>query len=516
MNKKWDMEADVVVVGYGLAGATAAVAAHDAGASVLLMEKLGVAGGNSILAGGGFIYSTDVKEAFKYLKACSGDRVDEDVINFMARGLVEFPSYLNQFAEAVGATIEFLDAPHLFYPFPGRDSFRALKVSSLAGKERLEAQVKSMFTMDDRGVGTQERGGRTIMGMMFRNIERRSIKTMLSTPAKRLVQDPQGRVVGLVAESTGSKIAIKARKGVILACGGFEFNDWLKKQYCEIQPVYGVGCPGNTGDGILMSQKAGAALWHMWHLHGSYGFKFPECRQAFRLPLAGAYNPKQPAKLCWILVNKDGKRFMNEAIPFLQDSGYRWMQSMNTDFYNTRTRLPEYTHIPCYLILDDEGIKQGPIANPMALLEEDEYRWSEDNKLEIEKGWITQADTIRELAERNGIDPSELESTVSRWNSHCKNGEDSDFLRNPGSMAPIVTPPYYAVQCWPIVTNTQGGPQFNSKCQIVDPYGEPIRGLYKAGELGSFYGHLYILGGNLSECVIEGKTAGENAAAELP
>jgi len=495
LRKNWDTEADVVVAGYGLAGATAAIAAHDAGAKVLLVEKLPVPGGNSILSGGGFIYSTDVKEAIKYLKACSGDRVGEDVVDFMARGLVEFPAYLNQLAEAVGAVIECLDAPHLFYPFPGKGSFHALKVARLAGKETLEAEVKSMFTMDDRGVGTQVRGGRTIMGMMFRNIKRRSIKTMLSTPVKQLAQDSEGRVVGLVAESQGSEIAIKASKGVILACGGFEFNDWLKKQYCEIQPIYGVGCPGNTGDGILMSQKAGAALWHMWHLHGSYGFKFPEYRQAFRLPLAGAFNPKQPAKLCWILANKYGKRFMNEAIPFLQDSGYRAMQSMNTDFYNTRSGIPEYSHIPCYLIFDNEGLKQGPIANPIALLEEDEYQWSKDNRSEIEKGWIAQADTIRELAERNRIDPVELERTVTRWNKYCKTGKDSDFQRNPGSMMPIATPPYYAIQCWPVVTNTQGGPQFNSKCQIVDPYGKAIPGLYKAGELGSFYGHLYILGG---------------------
>ena len=509
---RWDKETDVLVVGYGLGGATTAIAAHDTGAKVILMEKLPVPGGNSILAGGTLIWSKNAKGAFQYLQACSGERVDQAMIEFMAQGLVELPGYLNQLAEAAGAVVDVFEAPWLYYPFPGMESFSNIRV--LGFKEQDDAHDVRFATDMRKRSSAGKSAGLRLMKMMFRLVAQRPIEVMLSTPAKRLVQDDGGRVVGLIAESDGHQIAIKANKAVILACGGFAFNDWLKKQYCEIQPLYGVGCPGNTGDGILMSQKAGAALWHMWHLHGSYGFKFPEFNYAFRVPFGGALNPKEPAKVVWILVNKDGKRFMNEAIPFLQDSSYRYMQSMNTDFLSTRSGVPEFTNIPCYLIFDEESRKEGPIGWPLTNLDEDKYEWSRDNMAEIERGWIKRADTIPELAKVIGVSPTGLEQTLSRWNDQCAAGKDNDFFRVPGSMVAIKTPPYYAVESWPIATNTQGGPQFNTRCQIVDPYGEPIPGLYKAGELGSFFGHLYTLGGNLSECIIEGRTAGENAARE--
>ena len=512
MKTQWDINTDVIVVGYGLAGAMSAIAAHDAGAKVLLMEKLPAPGGNSILSGGLVICSTNAEDVFKYLGACSGERVDEAVIKFIAQGMVELPGYINKLADAVGATISISYEPWLQYPFPGKESFRTIRVLGFNDQEDIREVKFKTGLKKGATSGITRYGGSVLMNMMFRHVEQRAIEVMLSTPAKRLVQDNEGRVVGLLAESRSREISVKANKAVILACGGFEFNDWLKKQYCEIQPIYGIGCMGNTGDGILMSQKAGAVLWHMWLLHGSYGFKFPEFPYAFRVPFGGALNPEKPAGMVWVLVNKDGKRFMNEGVPYLQDSAYRAIQSMNTDFLSTRTGVPEFTNIPCYMIFDEEARKKGPIAWPRTMFDEDRYEWSEDNMAEVEKGWIKRADTVAKLAKKIKVNAAELERTLDRWNNQCVIGKDTDFSRIPGSMVQIKTPPYYAIECWPILSNTQGGPRFNSKCQVVDPYDEPIPSLYKAGELGSFFGHLYSLGGNLSECIIEGRAAGENAA----
>ncbi len=105
---------------------------------------------------------------------------------------------------------------------------------------------------------------------------------MLSTPAKELITGDDGEILGLVAEHDGKPLRIRARKGVILACGGYENDDAMKLQYFEAQPIYPVYL-GNTGDGIKMAQKAGAGLWHMWHFHGGYGFKFPSCRSRFAM-----------------------------------------------------------------------------------------------------------------------------------------------------------------------------------------------------------------------------------------
>jgi succinate dehydrogenase/fumarate reductase flavoprotein subunit len=512
VNQKWDTETDVVVVGYGLGGGISAIASHDAGAKVLIMEKLPVPGGNSILSGGSVIFSLKEEDAFKYLKACSDERVSLEMIEFMAKGMTWMPDYLGKLADEADAVSTVMHVPFLFYPFPGKESFRNMRILGFKGQEQVSQAVQTM-DMRKRPVSTR-RGGVWLMQMVFRNVEKRNIEVMFSTAAERLVKDDGGRIIGVLGNHEGAKIAIKAKKGVILASGGFEFNDWLLKQYCEIQPIYPVGCKGDTGDGILMAQKAGAALWHMWLLHGSYGFKFPGYDYAFRVPFGGALNPEEPAKVVWILINRYGKRFMNEAIPFMQDASHRTMQSMNCDFLSTASGMPEYTHIPSYMIFDEEGRKDGPLAFPLTVLDEELYCWSDDNMAEIEKGWIQHADNIPELAGKIGADAMELQKTIDRWNSMCPEQKDTDFHRVPGSMVPINTPPYYFIECWPVVTNTQGGPQFNTKCQIIDPYGEPIPGLYKAGELGSFFGHLYTLGGNLSECVIEGRTAGENAAEE--
>ena len=512
MNERWDLETDAVVVGYGLGGSIAAIAAHDAGAKVLLLEKMPVPGGNSILAGGSIIFSLKEDDAVKYLRACSDERVSQEMTEFMAKGMTWVPDYVNKLADEVDAVSTVMNVPFLFYPFPGKESFRNLRILGFKGQEQVTAVVQTL-DMRKRPASTR-RGGVWLMQMLFRNVEKRGIEVMLSTGVERLVQSSEGRVIGVIARSGGKRVAVKANKAVILACGGFEFNDWLLKQYCEVQPIYPVGCKGNTGDGILMSQKVGATLWHMWLLHGAYGFKFPEYDYAFRVPFGGALNPEEPAEVAWILVNRYGKRFMNEAIPFMQDASYRAMQTMNCDFLSTTSGVPEYTNVPCYMIFDEEGRKSGPVAFPLTVMEEEMYNWSTDNMVEIERGWIKRADTIPELAQKIGVDADELQRTVDRWNSQCPDQKDTDFFRVPGSMVPINTPPYYFIECWPIVTNTQGGPQFNTRCQIVDPFGESIPGLYKAGELGSFFGHLYTLGGNLSECVIEGRVAGENAAAE--
>jgi succinate dehydrogenase/fumarate reductase flavoprotein subunit len=135
----------------------------------------------------------------------------------------------------------------------------------------------------------------------------------------------------------------------------------------------------------------------------------------------------------------------------------------------------------------------------------------------VKKGWILSANTIGELALKiketeKSMVPQELEATVSRWNDCVRAGQDW-LKRPPGTMMPIEAPPFYYVPVWPIISNTQGGPVHNSEQQVMDPFGQAIPGLYAAGELGSFFGHLYQLAGNLGECLLSGRIAGKHAAA---
>ena len=112
------------------------------------------------------------------------------------------------------------------------------------------------------------------------------------------------------------------------------------------------------------------------------------------------------------------------------------------------------------------------------------------------------------------MEPEILEATVYQWNEIVRSKKDP-LHRPEGTMMPIESPPFHAVQVWPIISNTQGGPVHNAEQQVVDAFGEPIPHLYSAGELGSFFSHIYLLGGNLGECLISGRVAGKNAAAEL-
>jgi succinate dehydrogenase/fumarate reductase flavoprotein subunit len=110
------------------------------------------------------------------------------------------------------------------------------------------------------------------------------------------------------------------------------------------------------------------------------------------------------------------------------------------------------------------------------------------------------------------MSPDVLENTVTTYNKHCHKGQDPDFDRNPSGLIPLEHPPYYAVKLWPGGANTQGGPRRNTKAEVLNANGEPIRGLYSAGELGSIYGMLYPAGGgNLAECIAFGRIAGESA-----
>jgi succinate dehydrogenase/fumarate reductase flavoprotein subunit len=384
------------------------------------------------------------------------------------------------------------------YAYPGGDTFYRTRVAEIPG-----------FTGYDwvRRLTPQ---GVNMMHLVFGNVERRAIKIRKSTPAKRLVTDSSGVVIGVVAVEEGKEISIRARRGVILACGGFEQNDWMRKQYLQGVPFFSMAPLTHTGDGIIMGMKVGAALWHMWHVHGGYGYKYDEFDAAFRIPFSGSRNPKRV--MPWIMVDKFGRRFMNEYPPAVQDTGHRWMETFDPD-------MPGYPRIPSYVIFDEAGRLRGPIAEPLGIGGQT-YTWSKDNSVELAKGWIVKGDTLEELASKikqradneGRMEGDTLAATVSQWNETVKAGKDA-LHRLPGTMFPVKEPPFYAAAVWPVVTNTQGGLKHDVDCRVLDAFGEVIPGLYAIGELGSTWAHLYRLAGNLGECFTTGRVAGRSAAA---
>ena len=179
--------------------------------------------------------------------------------------------------------------------------------------------------------------------------------------------------------------------------------------------------------------------------------------------------------------------------------------------------IQDFPRIPSFVLFDEEGRKMYPVAQAVYNdRDASNYTWSEDNLREVEEGILVRADSVAELASHVGCDPAVLESSIARWNAQVDAGLDGDFQRPAATMTAVRTPPFYLGRVWPVVSNTQGGPVHDEHQRVLNPFAEPIPRLFEAGELGSIWGSLYLVGGNLSECFITGRVAARSAAALAP
>ena len=330
-------------------------------------------------------------------------------------------------------------------------------------------------------------------------VEKRGIKVLTSTPAKELIKSENGEIVGVAAEREGKRIFIKAKKAVILTCGGFENNAAMKKEHLAIkEPVGFLGNPGNTGDGLKMVQKIGGDLWHLGSLSCIIGFQAPGYEAAFFPVFLDAG---------FIFTDKHGKRFTNELKIEVHDYG------RYTSYFDVERM--EFSRVPLWGIFDEQTRRKGGINRSTAGYNKDLYKWSADNSEEVKKGWILRGKTAAELARHMGVEVPTLEDTITRYNEYCKTSKDADFGRAKAGLRALA-PPFYAIQLRPALVNTQGGPRRDKESRVLDPDGKPIPRLYAAGELGSIWGYLYQGGGNVSEAIIFGCIAARNAVRETP
>jgi succinate dehydrogenase/fumarate reductase flavoprotein subunit len=309
---------------------------------------------------------------------------------------------------------------------------------------------------------------------------------------------PDGEVAGVMAEREGKTFPIKARRAVILTCGGYENDPRMKWDYLPVKPALFLGTPANTGDGIRMVQKIGGDLWHMTRLSCLIGFKAPEFEAAFWVAFLSEG---------FIFVDKYGRRFVNEAGIEIHEY-YQELSRFDTEKM-------EFPRVPLWAIFDEQTRRRGPLSRGTAGYNRDLYSWSVDNSAEVAKGWILQGKTVKELAARISVDPSALEESIARYNRHCQSGKDADFGRAKEDLR-AMDPPLYAIQLWPALINTQGGPRRDKESRVLDTEGRPIPRLYVAGELGSIWGYLYQGACNIGEGLVFGRIAGGNAAAEKP
>lgn len=480
--ERWDMAYDVVVVGWGAAGTAAAVTAHDLGAKVMILEKMPDGGGNTRVCGGNIIIPKG-KEFLEYLDTLSFKTTDREILEVFVKEAMKNGDWIRE----MGGEVQVFRPLEVAYP----------TMIAGAGFPHVRG-AETVVKYNIKGTLEEGKPSQRLWKFLSGLINKRGIKVLTNTPARELIRNEKGEIGGLRAECDGKEIWVKARKAVILTCGGYENDPRMKWDYLPVKPVMFLGNPGNTGDGIRMAQKIGADIWHMTRLSCLIGFKAPEFAAAFWISFLSEG---------FFFVDKYGRRFVNEAGIEIHEY-YRELSYFDIEKM-------EFPRVPLWAIFDEQTRRRGALSRGTAGYNRDLYTWSIDNSAEIKKGWILQGNTAKELAAKMGIAAQVLEATIARYNQFCHAGKDEDFGR-PKEDLRALAPPFYAIQLWPALINTQGGPRRDKEARVLDPDGQPIPRLYAAGELGSIWGYLYQGACNIGEALVFGRIAGRNAAAEKP
>lgn len=486
---EFDETVDVAVLGFGNAGATAAVTAHDAGARVVVLEKQPAANHrpNSRYAAGFFLVPTDVDRACRYLAALyavNGEEVSPELIRTWAEETAANPAWLT----AHGGEYAVLDLHGEHDTLPGHDAVTVY-----------------------RALPSGDYPGCPLHGFLRSLVHERGIEVRFDTAATTLLTGPDGAVTGVRARHGDTDTTIGVRHGVVLAVGGFEGDESLKRQYLPVTPAHFYGSQDNTGDGVRMAQEIGADLWHMNTWPGHFVARFDgtgyDGGTGIDLWGSGRFGPATDGNPGALFVDGAGHRFLAE--PGRQHAAILELLAMDA-------RTLTHPRIPTWWIFDDARFAKAPLvptysgpAGPVR-----DHDWSADNMAELERGWIRCATSIPDLAKACDLDPDELSSTVARYNELCARGRDDDFGRDPATLTPLTGDRFYAVPLWPGGSHTVGGPRRDEHARVVAVHGSAIPNLYSAGELGSIHGLLYPAGGaSLAECMASGRVAGAAAAA---
>jgi len=488
-------EYDLVIVGAGGAGAAAAIEATDRGASVIVLEKADHPGGSTNVSGGTVRLIDDPDGAVEHYLALSQGTTDRESIQAFVDGLAEIPGWIA--AHGGVLTDDVYAVAREGSDIARRRVFPAARIgSAFPNFPRADSMGPRMHVVPQR---PDRIWGAAMWDFLRTALAATGAPVVTGARVTGLLQSAPGRAVhGVEVATPAGTVTIHAKRGVILAAGGFAWDAELQRQY------YGIDLPAmspphrNTGDGIRLAQGAGADLWHMTASSTTIGYKFPELTAALacEMPVAG-----------FVMVDQEGHRYARETL--LETHSFThpmlYQDPLTGRFLRT----------PSFIVLDEKTRLAGPLSS-VGLGFNRRYPWSPDNAVEIERGWITRADSVEELAEQLGLPVDELGETIEAYNRHARAGTTDEFGRPASEMIAIDTPPFYGVPVYPTLLNTQGGPRRNARGEVLRPDGTPIPGLYSAGELGSIWSRLYPGGGNVSEALVSGRAAAATASAAAP
>jgi 3-oxosteroid 1-dehydrogenase len=524
----WDLEADVVIIGFGGAGACAAIEAHDAGASVLVLEKQAKAThySNTRMAGGIF-HCPDPSGDRAALKEYAKAMFSGENLPWKLEG--EQPEYSDELAEAWAQlspeNIDFLKrmdpefktvamsgfSGAAFPNFPGAQASKyRVFGSTYTGRSRLEVPTKDLPK-------SEKMNGEAFFFALLNGVESRKIRVAYETPARRLVTNEAGEVIGVTAEQKGKTVAVKAKRSVVITSGGYEYNKAMRQAFLEGPAVEGwafYGSPDNTGDGIEMALKVGAGLMKAGKAASRIITAVPIRHHGLKMGVI-TDSVGRPNS---IVVDNYGNRYAAETL--ITDDPSRYF------FYKEAIKFDIlkliYPRSPSWMVFDETFRSKVTITTlGLSTAGYGFVPWTADNMDAVNRGWILKADTVEELAgkikahkeNRQLIEPANLAKAVTRFNELSAKGKDEDFNRRANTLGPIEKPPFYALPLYAGGPNTKGGIAANAKREALDWTGRPIPRLFTAGEISSALKFVYQGGGNLTECIVFGRIAGKNAAA---
>ncbi|HUC04232.1 MAG TPA: FAD-dependent oxidoreductase [Acidimicrobiales bacterium] len=530
-------DVDVVVMGSGAAALAAALAAHDAGASVAVIERSESVGGTTAVSGGGVWMPRNhvtgtgdsAEEALSYMTALSAGRASEV---HLRRYVIDGPGILAGLEQRTKLRFRAVSWPDYHPEMEGArtsgrmiepDLFDVTLLGGWAAKLRRAPVLGLPLTLQESTVDwtpsfTPERYdaaeikrrvrarlvacGQSLIGALLEGCVSRGIAPVLGARGIELIC-PAGTVEGLVIEHDGQKMPLRAR-AVVLASGGYEWNADLCARFLPGPLTHPTSPPVTEGDGLLMAMELGADLMNMneawWYPAGVLPDDHYEGRQLSRFIAVERTAPHS------IIVDRSGLRFVNEAANY---------NDMAKGFFGNDANDARSRHLPCWVVLDEQYRRRYPVLSARPGTPDPE--------------WLISAPTLDKLGAQAGIDPVGLEDTVRRWNGFVAQGRDRDFGRGESfydrfhgdptaahpTLGTIERPPFYACPVYPGAVGTSGGPRIDARGRVQHVRDRPIPGLYGAGNaIASPSGPAYFGGGTtIGLGLVWGHIAGTDAAA---
>lgn len=536
-------EFDVVVLGTGAAGFAAAIRAAADGASVGLFEKADTVGGTTAWSGGMAWIPLNTKtlaagvedsrdQVLTYLRSLSHGMMRDDLIEsyidngptvldwleentcFRYQPVLGFPDYHPEHPGGLPDGGRAIECPLMPFEELGDWAGRVTRGYQISGAYLMSESSMARSRPDGgvteaeyarRAVRDERGAGQAFAGHLLKACLDLGVAPVTGARAVRLIEEA-GAVVGVrIERADGSEFEARARGGVVLATGGFEWNEDLKRSFIRGPLTRTVAVPTNTGDGLVMAMRLGASLGNM--------------REAWWVPtidvevegwgtVTWQVNGERSRPHC-IMVNRDGRRFTDEAANY---------NAFGSAFHVVDVARFEYVNHPAWMVFDTHYLTTYGLAHH-----------KDPGNI---PAWMVAAPTLAALAESIDVPADALEATVARWNANVAEGHDPDFSRGVSvhdrfwgdaafgmepqtTLGPLDTAPYYAVRVNSGCLGTKGGPRTDGSARVLDVDGAVIPGLYAAGNvmasaLGMTYGGH---GGTLGPAITFGWLAGRDAAS---